>query len=74
MADGQDVALSGRVYVRADASTDAIRPGDLLTTSSLRGHAMKATDHARAQGAVIGKAMSSLDRGTGLVLVLVALQ
>jgi hypothetical protein len=74
MAGGQDVALSGRVYVRADASTGAIRPGDLLTTSSLRGHAMKASDHVRARGAVIGKAMSSLDRGTGLVLLLVTLQ
>ena len=72
--DGQDVALSGRVYVLADASTGAIRPGDLLTTSNLRGHAMKASDASRAPGAVIGKAMSSLREGTGLVLVLVTLQ
>jgi hypothetical protein len=74
MPEGQQVALSGRVYVRADASAGAIRPGDLLTTSSLRGHAMKAADPARTPGAVLGKAMSSLDRGTGLVLVLVTLQ
>ena len=32
------------------------------------------TDHRKAQGAVIGKAMSSLDKGRGLVLVLVNLQ
>ena len=31
-------------------------------------------DHARAQGAVLGKAMSSLHEGRGLVLVLVSLQ
>ncbi|MEO8260745.1 MAG: hypothetical protein ABI868_25595 [Acidobacteriota bacterium] len=70
----QDVALSGRVYVQADASAGPIRPGDLLTTSDVRGHAMKAGDPARAPGAILGKAMSALDRGTGLVLVLVSLQ
>ena len=67
------VALTGRVYVRCSTENGAIRPGDLLTTSSLAGHAMKATDPARAFGATIGKAMSTLDEGTGLVLVLVAL-
>ena len=73
--DGQDVALSGRVYVLANASTDAIRPGDLLTTSNLRGHAMKASEATRAPGAVIGKAVRGLLRGgTGLVRVLVTLQ
>ena len=71
---GQNVAISGRVYVQGDASSGAIKPGDLLTTSDIPGHAMKVTDHAKAQGAVIGKAMSSLEEGTGMVLVLVALQ
>ena len=70
----QNVALSGRVYVQADASHGAIEPGDLLTTSDLPGYAMKVTDHAKAQGAILGKAMTSLDQGTGLVLVLVTLQ
>ncbi len=68
------VALSGRVYVKADASTGPIRPGDLLTTSATPGHAMKVTDHDQAQGAILGKAMTGLDSGTGLVLVLVTLQ
>lgn len=71
---GQQVALTGRVYCLAEAGNSAIKPGDLLTTSSMPGHAMKATDHQRAQGAVLGKAMSSLDEGTGFVLVLVTLQ
>jgi hypothetical protein len=35
---------------------------------------MKATDKERSQGAIIGKAMSSLASGKGLVLVLVNLQ
>lgn len=71
---GQNVALSGRVYVQADASNGAIEPGDLLTTSSLPGRAMKVTDHAKAQGAILGKAMTGLSKGQGMVLVLVTLQ
>jgi hypothetical protein len=71
---GQNVALSGRVYVLADASTSAIRPGDLLTTSEIPGYAMKVIDHVRAQGAVIGKAMGAMETGKGMLLVLVTLQ
>jgi hypothetical protein len=68
------VALIGRVFCRADASFGAIELGDLLTTSSNPGHAMKASDGTRAFGAVIGKAMGTLPAGQGLVPVLVSLQ
>jgi hypothetical protein len=71
---GENVALTGRVYVLADASRDGIEPGDLLTTSDTPGHAMKVTDHAKAQGAILGKAMGRLKEGKGMVLVLVTLQ
>lgn len=71
---GHNVALSGRVYVRADAAYGSIKPGDLLTTSDSPGHAMKVRDHGRAQGAILGKAMSALNDGQGFVLVLVTLQ
>src|SRR5208282_1018286 len=71
---GRNVALSGRVYVQADTSNGAIKPGDLLTTSSTPGHAMKVTNHAKAQGAILGKAMTGLKEGQGMVLVLVTLQ
>jgi hypothetical protein len=71
---GQNVALSGRVYVLADAGTGPIKPGDLLTTSDTPGHAMKVADQSKAQGAILGKAMSGLKEGRGLVLVLVTLQ
>lgn len=75
LADGEyPVALTGRVYVWADASYGVIQPGDLLTTSNTPGHAMKVTDHEAAQGAILGKAMTSLDAGQGLILVLVTLQ
>jgi hypothetical protein len=69
------IAMSGRVWVYADATHEAIEPGDLLTTSDMPGHAMKASDPTRAHGAVIGKAMTRLEKGkTGMVLVLVNLQ
>jgi hypothetical protein len=71
---GKNVALTGRVYVQADTVNGAIKPGDLLTTSSTPGHAMKVTDHARAAGAILGKAMTALSEGQGMVLVLVTLQ
>jgi hypothetical protein len=75
IADGSlPVALTGRVYALADASYSAIRPGDLLTTSDTPGHVMRVSDYTRAQGTILGKAMSSLEQGQGLVLVLVTLQ
>ncbi len=73
-ADGKlPVALTGRVYCRVDALNGAIEPGDLLTTSNVAGYAMKVTDHSHAHGATIGKAMTGLEEGKGLVLVLVNL-
>jgi hypothetical protein len=71
---GENVALTGRVYALADAGFGAIKAGDLLTTSDTPGHAMKVTDYGKAQGAVLGKAMSALPEGKGMVLVLVTLQ
>ncbi|NJM93520.1 MAG: hypothetical protein HC842_01640 [Cytophagales bacterium] len=69
------VALTGRVYCWVDASHDEIQPGDLLTTSSTPGYAMKVRDSSQAQGAIIGKAMTPLkEKSKGLVLVLVSLQ
>jgi hypothetical protein len=70
-----NVALAGRVYCSVDATEAAVEPGDLLTTSSTAGYAMKAVDHARAQGAVLGKAMERLAKGQkGQILVVVTLQ
>ncbi len=69
------IALSGRVWVRCDASLKAVEPGDLLTTAERPGYAMSVLNYDRAHGAVIGKAMSTLSQGeTGMVLVLVNLQ
>ena len=70
-----DVALAGRVYCNVDATEQAVQAGDLLTTSTTPGHAMKATDYDRARGAILGKAMQKLEQGQkGQILVLVTLQ
>ena len=70
-----DVALAGRVYCNTIATTENIEPGDLLTTSSLPGYAMKVVNRKKAQGAILGKAMESLAKGQkGQILVLVTLQ
>jgi len=75
VADGEHpVALVGRVYVWADASAGPITPGDLLTTSDRPGYAMKVADHHKATGAILGKAMTGLDEGQGLILTLISLQ
>ena len=70
-----DVALAGRVYCNVVASESSIEPGDLLTTSSIPGYAMKASDYDLAKGAILGKAMEPLEKGRqGQILVLVTLQ
>jgi hypothetical protein len=68
------VALMGKVFCNVDADQNPIEVGDLLTTSSTPGHAMKASDTLRAFGAVIGKALQQLATGRGKIPILVALQ
>jgi hypothetical protein len=68
------IALIGRVLCKVDAGRSGIDVGDLLTTSQMRGHAMKAADPARAVGAIIGKALGRLESGQGFIPVLVSLQ
>lgn len=74
IADGEfPIALSGRVYVLTNSESGNIIPGDFLTPSSSSGTAMKVTDFAKAQGSIIGKALTKPDK-KGYVLVLVNLQ
>ena len=74
------VALVGIVPCKVSAENGPIQSGDLLTTSSLPGHAMKAMPilingvEIYIPGTIIGKAMESLDSGTGVINVLVTLQ
>ena len=75
IATGSDlVTLSGRTFVIANTEGGKIEVGDLITTSSIAGEAMKAKNRKKAQGAIIGKAMTPLKEGKGYVLVLVNLQ
>ena len=68
------IAIAGRVYVQADATEAPIKAGDFLTSSQLPGYAAKVENLQECQGAIIGKAMTSLPSGKGLVLVFVNLQ
>jgi len=45
----------------------------VMGEEGVTGRAMKAADPAKAHGAILGKAMSALDQGQGMVLVLVTL-
>jgi hypothetical protein len=65
------IAMVGKVYCRVTADEQPIEIGDLLTTSAVEGHAMKASDPVTAFGAVIGKALQPLRAGVGLIPVLV---
>ena len=72
--DALPMAMIGIVPARVSVENGPIRKGDLLVTASTPGYAMKGTDRSRMLGAVIGKAMGSLESGTGSIEVLVTLQ
>jgi len=70
----KSISLMGKVNCKVDATYSPIEIGDLLTTSSTVGHAMRANDPMKAFGAVIGKALSSAKEGLSMIPILVALQ
>jgi hypothetical protein len=65
------LALIGRVPVKATMENGPIRIGDLLTSSSKPGYAMRCSDPKVCEGIVIGKALESLENGEGLILMLI---
>ncbi len=68
------LAVVGVVPCKVSAENGPIAVGDLLVTASLPGYAMRGTDRNRMIGAVVGKALQSMDSGTGIIQVLVSLQ
>jgi len=66
------VAMMGVVKVKVTAMGGSIERGDLLTTSSVSGYAMKAS--SAKQGTIIGKALEDLEGDRGEIRVLVNLQ
>jgi hypothetical protein len=70
---GVPVAIVGIVPCKVSAENGPIQRGDLLVTASLPGYAMRAGDNP-PQGTVLGKAMQTLESGSGTILILVVLQ
>lgn len=74
------VATTGRVLVKVDASRAPIHVGDLLVTSDIPGVAMKSEPvnlggvQIHRPGTIVGKALQSLEKGSGKILVLLSLQ
>jgi hypothetical protein len=68
------LAVVGIVPVKASAENGPIQPGDLLTTSSIPGHAMRCEGVERCFGRTIGKALEGLESGNGVIMMLVMLQ
>ncbi len=65
------LALLGRVPVKATTENGAIKVGDLLTSSSRPGYAMRCESAAQCEGALLGKALEALPEGEGIILMLV---
>lgn len=78
--DREQVATTGRVHVKVDATKGAIRIGDLLVASDRPGIAMKSVPveiggvAMHRPGTLIGKALEPLENGEGRILVLLSMQ
>ncbi|MFZ2498182.1 hypothetical protein [Methanosarcina sp.] len=69
------VALCGRVTCKVVGENGSIKRGDLLTSSSTPGHAMKANpikgEKLFCPGTIIGKAIGKLESGKGVIDIFV---
>jgi hypothetical protein len=72
--DAVPMAMVGIVPTKVSTENGPVKPGDLLVTSSKPGYAMRGTDRERISGAIVGKALGSVQSGTGVIEVLVTLQ
>lgn len=79
-AGKEQIATTGRVKVRVDATNAPVRIGDLLVTSDIPGTAMRSMPsdfngrRFHQPGTIIGKALEPLASGTGEILVLLSMQ
>ncbi len=67
------LALAGRVPVKVTTENGSINRGDLLTTSSTPGHAMRCESRSACTGSIIGKAMENFYGDNGVITALVVL-
>ena len=65
--------LKMQVFVVGETTTPSIKRGDLLTTSSTPGHAMRCENRWSCAGAVVGKAMEPFEGKTGKITAMVTL-
>ena len=78
LAGNVPVAMLGIVPTKVSAENGPIKPGDLLTTATTPGYAMKARPvviHGISiypTGTILGKALQPLNTGRGLIEVLIA--
>ncbi|HZS04976.1 MAG TPA: hypothetical protein VFD58_09095 [Blastocatellia bacterium] len=79
-ADDLPVAIVGIVPTKVSAENGPVRVGDLLTTSSTPGYAMKASPVRVGRvkiyrtGTILGKALEPLRQGKGVIKVLITLR
>jgi|FLOH01.1.fsa_nt_gi hypothetical protein len=71
--EGYPLALAGRVPVKVTNENGPIKRGDILTTSSTPGYAMKCVDLDKCRSAIIGKSLQELNSKSGLVIALISL-
>jgi len=72
LSDKVPMGVIGVIPTKVCAENGAIRRGDLLVTSSVPGHAMKADPDKVRPGQIIGKALESFEgQGKGKIKVLV---
>lgn len=68
------MAMVGIVSTKVSTENGPIHDGDLLVSSSTPGYAMKGTDRDKLTGAILGKALGTLESGNGVIEVLISLQ
>jgi hypothetical protein len=73
-ADEIPVAVVGIVPVKVSTENGPIQPGDLLTTSSTTGQAMRCEGLENCFGRTLGKALEGLEADSGTIKMLVMLQ
>ncbi|HUA58217.1 MAG TPA: hypothetical protein VML19_05645 [Verrucomicrobiae bacterium] len=72
---GLMVTLGAYMFCKVDASSAAIQPGDLLSTSAVKGYAQRIGPRKTGpSGAIIGKALAGQAEGRGVIPVLVSHQ
>jgi hypothetical protein len=71
--DGVPLALVGRAPVKVTNENGPIQRGDMLTTSSKPGYAMRCAPKEKCNGNVIGKALENFDGSAGKINVLLNL-